>query len=73
MENFGIVIAILPIHFMVMISPGPNFILLSTTALSVGRATAVKSAFGIAVGSLIWMTSPAQNRQLILEVFLRLS
>ena len=66
-ENFGLVIAILPIHFMVMISPGPNFILLSTTALSVGRATAVKAAFGIAFGSLLWMTAAAFGISIILE------
>lgn len=67
MEHFGFVLAILPIHLMVMISPGPNFILLSTTALSVGRPTAVRAALGIAVGSLIWMTAAALGVSIILE------
>mgnify|MGYP001793563557 CR=1 FL=1 len=67
MEHFGFVLAILPVHLMVMISPGPNFILLSTTALSVGRPTAVRAALGIAVGSLIWMTAAALGVSIILE------
>lgn len=67
MEHFALILAILPVHFMVMISPGPNFILLSTTALSVGRATAVQAAFGIATGSLIWMSAAALGVSVILE------
>ena len=52
---------------MVMISPGPNFILLSTMALSIGRPTAVRAALGIAIGSLIWMTAAALGVSIIFE------
>lgn len=67
MEHFALVIAILPVYFMVMMSPGPNFILLSAIALSVDRATAVSAALGIATGSLIWMSAAALGISVILE------
>ena len=70
MEHLVLVLAILPVHFMVMMSPGPNAILLSTTALSVGRASAVRTAFGIATGSLIWMSAAALGVSVIFETLL---
>lgn len=58
---------ILPIHFAVMFSPGPNFVLLSTMALSINRMAAVQAAFGVAVGSLIWMVAAALGVSAILQ------
>ena len=62
-----LVLTIVPIHFAVMISPGPNFVLLSSTALSIGRRAGIRAALGIAVGSLIWMTAAAVGVTAILE------
>ena len=67
MEYLTAILLLLPVHFAVMVSPGPNFVLLSTTALAVNRATAVQAAFGIAVGSLIWMIAAALGISVILE------
>ncbi|MEO0910217.1 MAG: LysE family translocator, partial [Pseudomonadota bacterium] len=67
MEYLTAILLLLPVHFAVMVSPGPNFVLLSTTALMVNRATAVQAAFGIAVGSLIWMVAAALGISVILE------
>lgn len=59
MEHIASLILILPVHYAVMVSPGPNFVLLSTMALSISRLAAVQAAFGVAVGSLIWMIAAA--------------
>ncbi|MEM8652591.1 MAG: LysE family transporter [Pseudomonadota bacterium] len=67
MEYLTAILLLLPVHFAVMVSPGPNFVLLSTTALMVDRATAVQAAFGIATGSLIWMIAAALGISVILE------
>lgn len=67
MEHIASILLILPIHFAVMVSPGPNFVLLSTTALSISRVAAVQAAFGFAVGSLIWMVAAALGISAILQ------
>ena len=66
-DSIALILTFLPVHFAVMVSPGPNFILLSTTALSTGRKDALRAAFGIAVGSLIWMLAAAIGVSALLE------
>lgn len=66
-DSVALILAFLPIHFAVMVSPGPNFVLLSTIALSIGRLEALRAALGIAVGSLIWMIAAAIGISVILE------
>lgn len=58
-ELIQLLILVLPIHLIVMVAPGPNFVLISTIALSHGRRSAVFAALGISTGSLIWMLSAA--------------
>ncbi len=67
MDNLASILLLLPIHFAVMVSPGPNFVLLSTMALSINRLAAVQAAFGVAVGSLIWMVAAALGISAILQ------
>ncbi|WP_164763873.1 MULTISPECIES: LysE family transporter [unclassified Mesorhizobium] len=62
-----LILAILPIHFAVMVSPGPNSVLLLTTALSSGRSNAMRAALGIAIGSLVWMVGAMVGVSVILE------
>ena len=56
-----------------MVSPGPNFVLLSTTALSISRMAAVQAALGVAIGSLIWMIAAALGISAILQALPTLS
>ncbi|MEM9358880.1 MAG: LysE family transporter [Pseudomonadota bacterium] len=67
-EVIQLLILVLPIHLAVMVTPGPNFFLLSTTALTDGRRSAVFAAFGIAIGSLIWMLSAALGVAALLKL-----
>ncbi|AZV79020.1 hypothetical protein EBB79_14850 [Parasedimentitalea marina] len=64
--SIGLILAILPIHFSVMVSPGPNSVLLLTTALSSGRKDALRAALGIAVGTLVWMVGAVFGVSVIL-------
>ena len=45
---------IAPIFAAALISPGPDFILITSLALSRGRAAGVWASVGIALGSLVW-------------------
>lgn len=67
-EVIQLLILVLPIHLVVMVTPGPNFFLLSTTALTDGRRSAVFAALGISIGSLIWMLSAALGVALLLKL-----
>jgi threonine efflux protein len=66
--SVSLILAILPIHFTVMASPGPNSVLLLATSLSSGRSDAMYAALGVAVASLMWMVGAAIGVSTILEV-----
>jgi RhtB (resistance to homoserine/threonine) family protein len=62
-------LAILPVHLAVMVSPGPNMVFVTTTALQSGRAHGLSAGLGVAVGTLIWMTAAAVGVAVILKTF----
>ena len=67
MESAVLILSILPVHVAMMISPGPNFLVLSSVALANGRREAVMAAFGVAIGSLIWMAAAAAGISVVLD------
>jgi threonine efflux protein len=50
----SVLLGIALIHFPVMVSPGPNFLLVTQTAVSQSRRAAVLTALGIATGAVLW-------------------
>src|SRR5450631_4421345 len=54
MNPYAIIIGATLIWLAAVISPGPNFLVVSRLALSRSRRSAIGAAFGIAVGSLIY-------------------
>ncbi|MEM9422648.1 MAG: LysE family transporter [Pseudomonadota bacterium] len=52
-----------------LISPGPNFILTTTAAVSKSRHTALWTACGIATGSFVWAAAAALGIASVLETF----
>jgi RhtB (resistance to homoserine/threonine) family protein len=54
MGPFAIIIGATLIWLAAVVSPGPNFLVVSRLALSRSRRSAIGAAFGIAVGSLIY-------------------
>ncbi len=59
MDYLTIILAILLIDLLALISPGPNFILVTSSAVSRSRRHALFTGFGIATGSLIWASAAA--------------
>jgi threonine efflux protein len=54
-----VLLGIALIHFPVMISPGPNFLLVTQTAVSQSRRASVLTALGIATGAVLWSGTAA--------------
>ncbi|MEL7253822.1 MAG: LysE family transporter [Pseudomonadota bacterium] len=69
MDFFAVILAILLVDFLALISPGPNFILVTSAAVAQTRRHAVFTALGIASGSLIWASAAALGIASVLEVF----
>lgn len=44
------------VHFLVLVSPGPNFLIVTQTAVRYNRAAGIAASFGIASGVLVWST-----------------
>lgn len=59
---FGIAL----VHFPVMVSPGPNFLLVTQTAVSQSRRASVLTALGIATGAALWATTAAMGVGILL-------
>lgn len=67
MEYGSIILAILLVDFLALVSPGPNFVLTTSTAVSKSRRAALWTAAGIATGSLLWSSAAALGIASVLE------
>lgn len=48
-------VAVLGIYTLAVMSPGPNFVVIARQALSRSRAVGLRTAFGVASGSILWI------------------
>lgn len=55
------------IHFCALITPGPDFFLVSQTAVSRSRKDAVLVAFGICLGAMVWSLLALMGLNIIFE------
>ncbi|MEM7734112.1 MAG: LysE family transporter [Pseudomonadota bacterium] len=69
MDYLALILAVLLVDLLALISPGPNFILVTSAAVSQTRGHALSTACGIAMGSLIWASASALGIASVLEVF----
>lgn len=69
MEYLAIIAAILLVDLLALVSPGPNFVLVSSTAVAQSRKHAILTASGIATGSLAWAVAAALGIVSVFEVF----
>jgi len=67
MDYLPIIVAILIVDLLALISPGPNFVLVSSAAVSKSRGHALWTAFGISTGSFIWAAGAALGIASVLE------
>ena len=59
MSYLTVIAAILLVDLLALVSPGPNFVLITSTAVSRSRRHALWTATGIATGSLFWASAAA--------------
>ena len=69
MEYLALIVAILLVDLLALGSPGPNFVLVSSAAVSKSRKHAIWTAFGIATGSFAWAAAAALGIVSLFEVF----
>ncbi len=55
------------IHFCALITPGPDFFLVSQTAISRSRKDAVLVALGICLGAMVWSLLALMGLNIIFE------
>ena len=55
------------IHFCALITPGPDFFLVSQTAVSRSRKDAVLVAFGVCLGAMVWSLLALMGLNIIFE------
>ncbi|MEO1283926.1 MAG: LysE family transporter [Pseudomonadota bacterium] len=69
MEYSAIIVAILFVDLLALVSPGPNFVLVSSAAVAQSRRHAIWTACGIATGSFAWAAAAVLGIVSIFEVF----
>ena len=69
MEYLAIIATILLVDLVALVSPGPNFVLVSSAAIVQSRKQALWTAGGIATGSLTWAAAAALGIVSVFEVF----
>lgn len=67
LEYLLIIAAILLVDLLALVSPGPNFVLITSAAVSKSRTQAIWTAFGIACGSLFWASAAALGIAAVFE------
>lgn len=56
--NYAVVLSsIFAVHVLAMISPGPNFLIVTQTAMSRTRRAGILTALGIATGAAVWSSA----------------
>lgn len=69
LEYLALIAAILLVDLLALVSPGPNFVLVSSAAVSQSRKHAIWTACGIATGSFAWAAAAALGIVSVFEVF----
>ena len=67
MSALSLLASVAVIHLVAMASPGPNVLLVTQTAMSRSRRSALMVAFGVSTGSLILSTGAAVGLSLVFE------
>lgn len=57
MEYVFVLGGLFVVHMLALISPGPNLLIVTQTAMSYNRRTGVFVAMGLATGAAIWSTT----------------
>jgi threonine efflux protein len=66
MDPLTQLLALLAVHWLAMMTPGPNTLLVTRTALARSRRAGVLAAFGITLGNLVWSTTAIAGLALVI-------
>jgi RhtB (resistance to homoserine/threonine) family protein len=70
MSDLALAIATIAlVQLMGTMSPGPSFLIVSQAAVAESRATALRLAFGLAIGTVIWAVSAMLGLKALLTAF----
>ncbi|MCA1737551.1 MAG: LysE family transporter, partial [Actinobacteria bacterium] len=61
--------SVFAIHVLAMISPGPNVLVVTQTALSDTRRAGIVTALGVAVGSTLWSSAALFSLSVVFAQF----
>lgn len=67
MSSFALLSTVALIHLLAMISPGPNVLVVTQTAMSAPRRSALAVALGVASGALLLASAAAVGLGLVIE------
>ena len=57
MNYAGVLSSVFAVHMLAMVSPGPNFLIVTQTAISRTRRAGIVTALGIATGAAVWASA----------------
>lgn len=69
MEPFAVLVAIAAVQFAAVISPGPNFLLVSGQAMSASRRSSLCVVAGIVLGTLVWSSLAVSGLGILIHRF----
>lgn len=69
MDYASVLGGILAVHALAIISPGPNFLVVTQTAISQTRRAGIAAALGIATGAAVWSSSVVLGLSVVFAYF----
>ena len=67
MSYLTVLLSVMAVHVVAMISPGPNFLIVTQTAISHSRREGVLTAFGVSCAALLWSSAALLGISLLFE------
>ena len=67
MSTLSTLLTVAAVHWLGMVSPGPNVLLVAQTAMARSRAAALAAALGVATGALLLASAAALGLGLVIE------
>jgi RhtB (resistance to homoserine/threonine) family protein len=69
MEHLAMILGTIAIYWLVMVSPGPNFVLITHTSMVASRVHGLAAAWGITIGGAIWIVAALAGISVLLQAF----
>lgn len=67
MSHLMVLLSVMAVHVVVMVSPGPNFLVVTQTAISRSRREGVITALGVSCAAFLWSSAALLGVSLLFE------